>query len=262
MLNLENGEHQPTPPADNSAEIEKKPPKYASRLVSKWPGRLSQDALLVYSKPEANNEVFGAFDGMSGMPGRPEIAAQAAANAVALYLQQWDGKDCEPSEMTGWLKHAYDLARSAVAVDGAHGSTTGTTVWIKEFEGNKFAAIGHAGDCGAYIIRGGDIIWLTEKQGGGSNVTNFFSGTPGNDHRMSQTDVFSLFEIQPGDRLVVCTDGITGSGTKNFLDDSELLAASQGNTIEQTVGNLLVASSQVHDDKAVVVVDAFLTKTK
>lgn len=190
--------------------------------------RLNQDALLRIE----DRGVYGVFGGVEGSDG----VACVASKAVEDYLSVSPAPK-STREAYARMSDAMFKAREAVYAEGPEKKTTGTIIQAYEDEasGSSFVTIGHAGDARAYILRAkdGKLEQLTEDQGdtvggtiGGVDygaeyvLSNAIGGQdPRGRNRPGRRDQIIAVPVKKGDRIMLCTDGVTGS---NALSDEEL----------------------------------------
>ena len=172
-----------------------------------------------------DNRVFVVADGMGGALGG-STASRLTVNSIENF---W--KDSAPAEddkdgIDEWLGEAVNKANDTVygfseenpAVKGM-----GTTVVIAVQDANGCVHIGHVGDSRAYLVRDGEIQVLTQDH---SLVMELYRGGHITEEQMKESP-FKHFitrcvghkdrvdleknprEINNGDWLLLCTDGLT-----------------------------------------------------
>lgn len=121
----------------------------------------------------------GVFDGMGG-----EAAGEAASGAAAAAFAAFPFENGGGEE----LSRAFSAMEAAVASMAKERriSLTGTTA-VTVLTKGKRACIGHLGDSPAFLFRNGQLTLLT---------------------KLPEPDLKSL-EIRPGDRLLLCSDGLS-----------------------------------------------------
>ena len=136
-------------------------------------------------------------DGMGGHDGGAE-AAQAAVAAVLLELGEGGDRDA--------LESAFSWACREVRA----ASPGGTTLVVLDFASGLLAWVG---DSRAYLVRDGEAKLLTDDhvaEDGGLTRWIPDEGVPD----------FVALDLQSGDRVVLCTDGVTG-----VLEEADIAAA-------------------------------------
>lgn len=164
---------------------------------------------------------FAVCDGLGGHAAG-EVASQIAVDTLEAELEEWAG---EPSER---LREAIAEANRRILQDQHLNperqgmGTTLSAVWIPSSDNSK-AWIGHIGDSRIYRFSDGQLDQVTEdhsplyrlyKQGTIDKEAlrhhpqkNLIERSLGLSLAVT-SDIFSI-EIQPGDRLLLCTDGLT-----------------------------------------------------
>ncbi|MFH8340696.1 MerR family transcriptional regulator [Streptomyces sp. AM6-12] len=168
----------------------------------------------------AGRRLLAVADGF----GPAGLAASGAAVGALRYLDEAPSVpvDGELGEL-GVLGALEDAVRSAgAAVAELAGGTNGTTLTALLWTGSRLA-LAHIGDSRAYLLRGGELYRITQ------------------DHRVSPRDLLlskaltggaevvpdlRLHEPLPGDRYLLCSDGLTEAVPDARI--RELLASASG----------------------------------
>lgn len=153
--------------------------------------------------------IVAVADGVGGEHGGA-IASEAAVTtlAEAYFRQRGVGVGRALAAAVGAANDAVLGAADAKALPGA-----ATTLVAAAVRGKR-VAVANLGDSRAYLLRRSALRQLTTDHSGmqARSITRF-AGDP----RGVQPDVF-LEELKPGDRLLLCSDGVT-----THLSDSELV---------------------------------------
>lgn len=166
--------------------------------------RANQDVCRIIEKPENNNSLMVVCDGMGGHS-MGDVAAETVCNAICEY---WNSnthtKDSE-SKVIEACKAASDALYKRSRV--VRPIEMGTTMVIASIEGNT-VTIAHCGDSRCYLLRDGEVVYQTQDHADphwGSEVVTrcFFSMNP----EVAEPEV-ACFEVQPGDRIFLCSDGV------------------------------------------------------
>ena len=239
-----------------SSEINKSPER-RDMLLSTVSAHYSEKA-----KKRAENEpnqditgvddlhrIYGVYDGVGG-DRNGDAAAQVCANSIYRSL-----KDIQPRsqlELVSYLKNAHNQARYDVKKDGKGGSTVATTVKIVDIEGKTYAGIAQAGDTRLFLYskKTDSYFPLTQDQSRGNIVFNSFP-CPAS---AEAPDQFKVIQLDYGDRLMLCSDGITGDWEHQFLSNEEFLDAFRERTPKECVASFF-RSSKKNDDKSCIVFD-------
>ncbi|MGI9027912.1 MAG: protein phosphatase 2C domain-containing protein [Candidatus Saccharimonadales bacterium] len=195
-------------------------------------------------------KVYGVFDGVGRGGGDPKAASQAAANGIEKAFAQHNGEFKTVSEAVDAMEIAFKAGRAEVAANGEDGKTTAAVVKIVSINGESYAILGNAGDGRIYYQPAGkDVVSLTEDQGSGSTLFNSFGATS-----PSQPDDFVAIKLEKGDRLMICTDGITGDYLLDRPDDKDMSRAMAMDD-PQLSAKEFIKISKKSDDKSVIVID-------
>lgn len=140
-------------------------------------------------------------DGVGGAPGG-EVAADAAVNELARrFFAQGDARAIEDR-----IADAMRDANTAVlrAAESSGFPSAATTIVAAVVQGSR-VVVANLGDSRAYLVRAGAARQLTDDHDSAvpGGITRF-AGDP----RGVQPDVF-VEELRSGDRLVLCSDGLT-----------------------------------------------------
>nr|MDH3154639.1 Stp1/IreP family PP2C-type Ser/Thr phosphatase [Bacillus licheniformis] len=171
-------------------------------------------------------------DGMGGhLAG--DVASRIAVSALRDIWEETEEVPASPAESEAWLKEQisavnqklFDHSRAHEECQGM-----GTTVVCALYTG-KTLTVAHIGDSRRYLLQGGSFIQLTEdhslvnelvRTGGISKEDaehhprkNVLTKALGTDPEVKVEA--HTFEIEPGDQVLLCSDGLT-----NKVDDETL----------------------------------------
>jgi serine/threonine protein phosphatase PrpC len=186
-----------------------------------------------------------------------EVASASVAHllgAMSLSPKQASGESATqradlPEVLRGWIDRAHRLLVEGVQADPERAGMA-TTLTAVLTDGHTFA-LAHAGDSRAYVLRGGvlrqvsvdhtlvqsllDQGRITPEQAKvhpyRSAVTRFVDGGDRPD-----ADIV-LLDLAPGDRLLLCSDGLT-----DFVEEGEVRSLLQGGTPKEAVDRLVRAA--------------------
>jgi PPM family protein phosphatase len=191
-----------------------------------------------YPKPGFFRSVSGLYmvcDGVGGHQ-KGEVASATLCKEASKYLSEHVKKGAAPGEalIVAAVHHAQEAFRKLESTDESlRGmSTTLTLAFVRE----KDILVAHCGDSRVYHFRKGKVIFHTEDhslvnflvQNGDIKpedaadhpqrnvILRFVSG----DQKPAEIDVKILPNIQPGDYILLCTDGILEA----WKDEKELAA--------------------------------------
>jgi PPM family protein phosphatase len=210
--------------------------------------------------------VFAVADGLGGHQGG-EVASAAAVEALGAV----DGRQFpEPAEAARALAEAIREANTAI-LDRAAGDPElwgmGTTVTAAAVAGERFLQLAHVGDSRAYLLRDGTLDQLTTDHTVVGELVRRGRLTPdqaavhpersiltravGLDPRIL-VDTPDPVDLQPGDRLLLCSDGLTEAVDDDRI--AELLAAADGGDACQALIDAANAAGGPDNITVVVVV--------
>jgi serine/threonine protein phosphatase PrpC len=243
----------------------------------------NEDALFVFSgEQEANNAVppFGLFMLADGMGGHQsgEIASALALRTAASWLlsrvyfplvDETDRGTDQPS-LTDVVREAIAHANRIVTRDFPG---SGSTLTCGMVLGNRLF-IGHVGDSRAYLLRAGqaarlltkdhslvnrlmEVGQLTAEEAAVHPQRNVLYRAIGQGATL-EVDV-STYALEPGDRLLLCSDGLWG-----LLDEAEIWRLVQEAATPQQASEQLVAAANAaggNDNITVVLVETWYNQT-
>ncbi|HSX47092.1 MAG TPA: protein phosphatase 2C domain-containing protein, partial [Patescibacteria group bacterium] len=196
--------------------------------------------------------LFGVIDGMGG-EGGGDVAAQIIHDTIEAYVREAKESGRFADEgLVPILRQAVEECQDALqtAIDQGHGTrrmgAAGTFVLVEEHpvSGEFTLAFAHVGDTRLYV----NSQALTEDEGVANHLRQAIVAGG------YELDQLSYVTLMDGDRIVLCSDGITGDLEDEFLTDAEFAdALSQPNA--QLSAERFLALSKKHDDKSVLVID-------
>jgi len=172
----------------------------------------NQDAFAATPVHGGDGVALIVADGMGGLPGGLEAAGAAVSAALEVLAS---------GEATrGTLGAAIAAANRAVgALRSEIGGQPGTTLTIAAVAG-RAAAIGHAGDSRAYLVRGATASVLTSDHSWVGEQVRAGALDPGSERRHPRRNVITRavmgeelepellsIELEPGDIVMLCSDG-------------------------------------------------------
>ena len=172
----------------------------------------NEDAVRVVEYPDGEHWLGVVCDGMGGHS-MGEVAAESVADAVCNYWLCCDDNDSEAKVAAACRAASEKLvARSS----GLNDIQMGTTLVMASIKGSTIT-VAHCGDSRCYLMRGREAIYQTadhvDMHFGWESVTRcFFSRNPD----AAVADV-KQFEIESGDRVLLCSDGLYKSIAPEIL---------------------------------------------
>jgi serine/threonine protein phosphatase PrpC len=204
----------------------------------------------------AGRWLYAVADGMGGHVAG-EIASAAAITALAAY-----DTETEPARLVDVLASAVTEANAAIRrrIEGNPGfQGMGTTLTAMLWSG-RTCALAHIGDSRAYRLRGGQLRQLTEDHA----LRNLVAATRTSpalapvmsrylDGRADRSPDLGLRDAAPGDRYLLCSDGLTSVVPDQAIRD--VLESGDGLTriIERLTG--LANSAGGPDNITAIVID-------
>jgi protein phosphatase len=196
------------------------------------PGKVrpnNEDRLLV----DAARGLCIVADGMGGIVGG-EVASFTAVQVVSDHIREHfpAGEDMEKvyTLLMDSLLEAHETIHQRTE-DEKELTGMGTTIVVALFLGSRLY-VAHVGDSRAYLQRGGALKQLTEDHSIVAQILKkgMISAPEARTHRLrhvlsqalgsapSLVPSLQSLDLQPGDRLLLCTDGLT-----DMLSDEDLL---------------------------------------
>lgn len=203
-------------------------------------GGANQDAAIATELPQGG--LYAVADGMGGHAAG-ELASRLALETLASTYRQ--GRGSPPDR----LIEAVQAANLAV-LQHAVGESVGMGTTLIALVIDRGAALfAHVGDSRAYLLRGGELLrltedhsWvaeqirlgvLTEEEARNHQWRSVVSNALGGEER-ARLELFGL-SLKAGDRLLLCSDGLSG-----VVDEKDLLRLLSLNDTPQAVTRLLV----------------------
>lgn len=163
--------------------------------------------------------LFAVFDGAGGsknINGGASRASHGAAQKVSELAKGYN------FSQEGHLAWALNEASKAIEADPSAGLTTGTIAKVVEENSAKKLVYASVGDSRIYIVRhDSSVIQVTRDEGEGKFITNALGALDGKDssNRTKQAGTVTLWK---GDRVVLCTDGVTGDKPEEQMSNAEI----------------------------------------
>lgn len=199
----------------------------------------SQDTALVMQE----QGLFGVFDGVGGVKGG-RLASGTAAGEV---------KRLGNNEVRNSLDlcNMLDAASDAINRIPEAGASTGTLAKIKEIEGRKVLMWASVGDSRLYIVnRAGEATQITKDEGYENKITNALGGGGGGKRARQAGTAY----LNAGDRVVLCSDGITGDKGDDLMSAAELGGIVAGAPTADEAARGLATKARKRDDRTAIVV--------
>lgn len=184
--------------------------------------------------------LFGVFDGLGG-EGNGAEAAEAAVRALERSCSQ-----ATPG-MAALITAITDAHNAVLATRHHNGYTTAVVAWIHG-EVMDWVSLG---DSRIYAQKPGEPLRMLSRDEGRGNVVDNYLGER---YRWQGVCQKITMAVEPGMRVLLVSDGITGDWPPEFLTIAELMAAMVGRDA-QTAAAQLVEVAKKQDDRTAIVID-------
>ena len=178
--------------------------------------RNNEDYCQIVANPDDGHYLFVCCDGMGGHS-MGEVASQVVATTICGYWEQASFDDgLEPV-----LQTAFRLASEALdaKADVLHKVEMGTTMVLAAIYNDKIT-IAHCGDSRCYLLRPNvGIVYRTEDHIEQSVWGDYINRSFFSYHRQNANVEIRQFDLQPGDRVFLCTDGVSSYVNPDILRD-------------------------------------------
>ena len=164
----------------------------------------NEDYCQVVANPDEGRYLFVVCDGMGGHA-MGEVASQVVCSTICEYWEQASfDKGVEPV-----LQNAFKLASDSLdgKADVLHKVEMGTTLVLAAIDGNQLY-IAHAGDSRAYLLQNGEVAYQTQDHIDHSVWGDFINRSFFSYQREKADVEIHQFELNPGDRILLCSDGV------------------------------------------------------
>lgn len=178
--------------------------------------RNNEDYCQYISDPDDGRYLFVVCDGMGGHA-MGEVASQIVCTTICEYWEQASFVD--GVELV--LQMAFRLASEALdaKADVLHKVEMGTTLVLAAIYNGK-VTIAHCGDSRCYLLRPNvGIVYHTEDHIEQSVWGDYINRSFFSYHRQNADVEIRQFDLLPGDRLFLCTDGVSSYVNPGILRD-------------------------------------------
>ncbi len=197
--------------------------------------------------------LYAVADGMGG-----HAAGEVASAAVIDSLRVRD-VEVSPENLLGTLGRAVAEANGEVARRAAEDPARrgmGTTLTAMLRSGDQ-AALAHIGDSRAFMLRNGQLRQITEDHTIGHLVSDADALAPVLsrylDGRPDRSPDLILRELRPGDRYLLCSDGLSPEVSTVAIRDALASAGNAADVVRQLVA--LAEDAGAPDNVTVIVLD-------
>ncbi|MBR1802279.1 protein phosphatase 2C domain-containing protein [Candidatus Saccharibacteria bacterium] len=188
---------------------------------------------------------FGVFDGAGGHVGGRRASSIGAATMADMMRQFGEPKT--PADLSDWL----DEASRRVSNDPSAGYATATLAKVINSQNGKKAVIyAQVGDSRLYIIhKNGQAELVTKDEGFENKITNALGYDQDTTCRQA-----GYRELVPGDKIMLCSDGITGDKGTDLMSEQEVGAIVSG-VDTAYAAQALVHQARKSDDRTAIVAE-------
>ncbi len=209
-------------------------------------------------------------DGMGGAVGG-QIASTTAVETVEELMRAWDGASPIGDRIVEIMKSAHQRIRAKGATPEGKNLNMGTTCTFAAIGAGGHVTFGHIGDSKLYHIRAGIVVQrstdhsmlqrmldagaLTPEEAKNYAHKNIIYKSLGGSEN-ADIDPAQEFELEKGDALLLCSDGLS-----NYVTTDELAAALAGTPSLQKAAAYMVdlAKARGGDDNITVVLAEYGT---
>lgn len=178
--------------------------------------RNNEDYCQIVTNPHDGHYLFVCCDGMGGHA-MGEVASQVVATTICEYWEQASFADGVETV----LQAAFRLASEALdaKADVLHKVEMGTTMVLAAIYNDKIT-IAHCGDSRCYLLRPNvGIVYRTEDHIEQSVWGDYINRSFFSYHRQNANVEIRQFDLQPDDRVFLCTDGVSSYVNPDILRD-------------------------------------------
>jgi len=232
-----------------------------TQLLQGSPNNIYTPDLTIGENPSCEDAVlyvpekglYGVFDGAGGVSGGRE-ASHAARDKITELSQQTEIND--PLALAKMLDSASDaiIAADDSSTDKDKGYTTGAVAKIIDCGSYKRLIYASVGDSRIYVVReaNGRVQQVTQDEGFENIILNAL-GQPRHSDGSGRTKQYDEIYVFTGDKVVICSDGVTGDSGSDLMSPEELgqIVRSAGNASEAAIQ--LVTKARKLDDRSAIV---------
>ena len=178
--------------------------------------RDNEDYCQVVANPCEGRYLFVVCDGMGGHA-MGELASQVICETICDY---WRSASTE-SDVETVLKEAFSKASKALDAKAnvLNHVEMGTTMVLAAIYDDKIT-IAHCGDSRCYLLRPNvGVVYRTEDHVEHSVWGDYINRSFFSYHRQNANVEISQFDLQHGDRVFLCTDGVSSYVNPDILRD-------------------------------------------
>ncbi|MCQ2571366.1 MAG: protein phosphatase 2C domain-containing protein [Candidatus Saccharibacteria bacterium] len=197
---------------------------------------------------DKEQQLYGIFDGAGGIS-NGRYASQTASSVLSEYSKKYSLD--HPSSLAYVLNEADKRISETPDMNG--GCSTGVVAKVIELNGMPKLAYASVGDSRIYIVnKRGEARMITEDEGVGRILTNDL-GSPSNNNE-PKCQQFGFEDLREGDKVVICSDGITGDYGTDLMSDEELGRIVHNSHGAEDASKNLITNARKKDDRTAIVI--------
>ncbi len=192
-----------------------------------------------------DSQLYGVFDGAGG-----SADGRAASQTAAKVVREMSGQFELASGSS--LASVLNNADEQVSATCASSYTTGVLARVSKRNGYDILSYASVGDSRIYIVdKKGKARMVTDDEGEGRYLANAIGHKRYEDEPCCQQ--FGDVYLNPGDRVVLCSDGITGDYGDDLMSEEELGKIVYNSKDANDAARNLTCAARKHDDRSVIV---------
>jgi serine/threonine protein phosphatase PrpC len=191
--------------------------------------------------------LFGVFDGAGG-EGNGDVASRFVAETMANYGNYYAINSAED------LANVTRMAQQEMAQKNIPGMTTAVVTKLLRKADGVYAAYVSLGDSRFYVVHNdGTADLITQDEGIENQIWNCLSSGRG----YAGVNQFGEVKLKRGDKIVLCSDGITGDKGSDLMSNDEVASIVSRSANSEDASRNLVAGARKVDDRTALVIGEF-----
>ena len=194
---------------------------------------------------DPSRQMYGVFDGAGGVNGG-RIASRMTAEIVRQFS---DNENCNSGL---GLAKLLEFASAKVVNNPQAGLSTASLAKVVKRGNGCVLAFAQAGDSRIYIINKDNIArQISKDEGVGNAITNAIGMS--NNGVLNHVKQYGEIPLNPGDRVMICSDGITGDFGSDLVSEDEIGSVFRRSHDATEAAKNLVANARKKDDRTAYV---------